>query len=59
MADHGEHLGYLDGILYASPSLAPGGPLIPVAIRVCSRCGSVVAHEGLHDVWHGRLEAHL
>jgi hypothetical protein len=55
----GKHTGYVDGILFAEAGLkAPGRQKIlhPVNVRVCRRCGSLVALEDEHDVWHASLD---
>ena len=45
--------GYQDGMLF----MREGNTVHPINIRVCLRCGSVVADEEKHDIWHGTLDS--
>lgn len=53
----GEHTGYQDAMLFAVIHDRFGRRPLPVAARCCTRCGSLVADEDRHDVWHTALES--
>jgi hypothetical protein len=52
MADHGEHQGYADALLFATFL----NSVAPVNVRYCALCGVLVADENLHDIFHAQLE---